>query len=202
MIMLGALKYYARNPSTALRRVGYKLYELTHSDEPWMAQGAVRFCEASLTREMAGFEWGSGRSTIWFAQRLGSLTSVEHELRWFEIVEQKLKRRSIRNVTYRHVPLNHPPDEPHRESYDPIPDYVAAVEAFREGTLDFASVDGHYRKACISAVLRKLKPGGLLLVDNTDWLPLSEWGVPLSWEVVQQSSNVVTETTIWRKPQG
>jgi SAM-dependent methyltransferase len=201
MTTLAALKYYARNPTTALRRVGYKFYELTHPDEPWMAQGAIRFCEASLTRDMAGFEWGSGRSTAWFAQRLGSLTSIEHEPGWFKVVQEKLKRSSIRNVTYRYVPLNHPPHEPHRPIYDPIPDYVAAIEEFQDGTLDFAAVDGHYRNACIAAALRKLKPGGLLLVDNTNWLSLSEWGVPPDWKLVHQSSNVMTETTIWRKPQ-
>jgi hypothetical protein len=112
MTTLAALKYYAKNPTTALRRVAYKFYELTHSDEPWMTQGAIRFCDASLTREMAGFEWGSGRSTAWFAQRLGSLTSIEHEPGWFQIIQKKLKRRGHCNVTYRHLPLNHPPDEP------------------------------------------------------------------------------------------
>jgi SAM-dependent methyltransferase len=201
MNILASLKYYARRPITAVRRVSYKFYELTHPDEPWIAQGAVRFCEASLTREMAGFEWGSGRSTAWFAQRLGSLTSIEHEPGWFKIVQEKLKSRGIRNVTYRHVPLNHPPHEPNRPIYDPVPDYVAAVENFRDCTLDFAVVDGHYRQACILAAIRKLKPGGLLLVDNTDWLPLREWGVPPDWKLVHQSSNVMTETTIWRKPQ-
>lgn len=201
MITLGGLKYYARRPITAVRRVSYKLYELTHPDEPWIAQGAIRFCEASLTREMAGFEWGSGRSTAWFAQRLGSLTSIEHEPGWFKIVQEKLKSCGIRNVTYRHVPLNHPPHEPNRPIYDPVPDYVAAVEQFRDGTLDFAVVDGHYRQACILAAIRKLKPGGLLLVDNTNWAPLREWGVPPDWKLVHQSNNVMTETTIWRKPQ-
>jgi Methyltransferase domain len=208
MTTLAALKHYARHPTIGLRRVGYKLYELTHPDEPWIAQGAIRFCEASLTREMAGFEWGSGRSTAWFAQRLGSLTSIEHDTGWFKIVQEKLKRRSIHNVTYRLVPLNHPLEEPHRPFYDPIPDYVAAVEEFRDGTLDFASVDGHYRLACIFAVIPKLKPGGLLLVDNTDWGPNGvEWcvpsnyeGVPSNWELVHQSRNVLTQTTVWRKP--
>jgi predicted O-methyltransferase YrrM len=209
MTTLAALKLYARHPTIGLRRVGYKLYELTHPNEPWIAQGAIRFCETSLTREMVGFEWGSGRSTAWFAQRLGSLTSIEHDPKWFKVVQEKLKRRRIHNVTYRLIPANHPPDEPHRPFYDPLPDYVAAVEEFQDGTLDFACVDGGYRMACIWAVIPKLKPGGLLLVDNTDWttvawdesVPSNYKGVPSNWEVVHQSRNVMTQTTIWRKPQ-
>jgi hypothetical protein len=86
MTTLAPVKYYARNPTTALRRVGSKLYELTHPDEPWMAQGAIHFCEASLTPEMAGFQWGGG--TARFAQRLGSLTSIEHESGWFKVVQR------------------------------------------------------------------------------------------------------------------
>ena len=200
MIALGSLKYYARRPITAVHAVGYKLYELTHPDEPWISQGAIRFCEGSLNRNMAGFEWGSGRSTAWFAERLGSLTSIEHELGWFKIVQENLNSRGIRNVTYRLVPLNHPPHEPNRPVYNPIPDYVAAIEEVPDGTLDFAVVDGHYRQACILAAIPKLKPAGLFLVDDTDWLPLSEWGIPTDWDLVHQSRKVMSETTIWRKP--
>jgi hypothetical protein len=78
MTTLAPVKYYARNPTTALRRVGSKLYELTHPDEPWMAQGAIHFCEASLTPEMAGFQWGSGQSTARFAHKSG----------WFKVVQR------------------------------------------------------------------------------------------------------------------
>jgi hypothetical protein len=48
--------------------------------------------------------------------------------------------------------------------------------------------------------LAKLKPGGLLLVDDTNWLPLSEWGVPTTWQLVHQSTKINTVTSIWRKP--
>ena len=37
------------------------------------------------------------------------------------------------------------------------------------------------------------------LIDNTDRMPLDEWGVPAHWPLVHQSQNVRTQTTIWRK---
>lgn len=202
MMTLASFVQHARRPAYALQRIGYKLYEVTHPDEPWIAQGAVRFCASQLTPAMRGFEWGSGRSTAWFATRLGHLTSVEQDQQWYGIVTERLRARDIHNVTYRLVLLSHPVAEPTVPVYTPLPPYVAAVNAEEDGALGFVVVDGHYRQACILAALPKLAPGGLLLVDNTDWMPLSSWGVPAAWPVVHQSRNVMTETTIWRKPLG
>lgn len=50
------------------------------------------------------------------------------------------------------------------------------------------------------AALPKLKPGGLLLIDNTDWKDPPHVHVPKDWPLVHQSCNVMTETSIWRKP--
>jgi hypothetical protein len=77
---------------------------------------------------------------------------------------------------------------------------VKVVEEFDDESIDFVVVDGHYRQACILEALKKIKSGGFLLVDNTNWMPLKEWGVPCDWSIVHQSSNVMTETTIWKKP--
>jgi hypothetical protein len=184
-----------------VRRSIYQLYELSHPDEPWMSQGAVRYCEAHLTREHVGFEWGSGRSTPWFGSRLQSLLSIEHDCSWHATVTKKLQSKRLTNVRCRYLPLEHDPTEPTRPHYDPTPSYVQAVDEVGDETLDLVIVDGHYRQACILAALKKIKPGGLLLVDNTDRLPLQEWGVPCSWPIVHQSRNVMTQTTIWRKPQ-
>ena len=43
-------------------------------------------------------EFGSGRSTVWFAERVATLTSVEHDERWYEAVSAKLKERRLANV--------------------------------------------------------------------------------------------------------
>jgi len=180
-----------------VRRAAYKAYELTHPDEPWLAQGAVRYLDAELTGEGAGIEWGSGRSTKWLGNRLTHLLSVEHDLGWYESVRRKVA--SVPAVELRHVPLDHRDDEPTVPHYDQLPRYVAVAHEFEDGSLDLALVDGHYRQACIKAVMPKLRPGGLLVVDNTDWLALSEWGVATGWRIEHQSKNVMTQTTVWRR---
>jgi hypothetical protein len=104
------------------------------------------------------------------------------------------------NVDYRLLPLAHSQETPTHPVYDPLPRYVAAVAGLEDASLDFAVLDGHYRQACLRAALSKLKPGGMLLLDNSNWLSQSEWGVPSSWPLLHRSENVVTQTSIWQKP--
>lgn len=184
-----------RGPVYVSRRLAYKLYERRHPDEPWLAQGAVAFLDRELPREGRGLEWGSGRSTAWFAARLNSLTSIEMDRGWYEKVAQTVAG----NVDLRHVPIEHPrhesPDFP-----EPTPAYVTVIDEFDDESLDFVLVDGHYRFACVREALPKVKPGGLLAIDNTNWFELDRWGVPAAWPLVHQSENVMTQTSVWQVP--
>lgn len=67
-------------------------------------------------------------------------------------------------------------------------------------SLALVVVDGWYRPVCARAALPKLTPGGLLLIDNTDWKHPPHVHVPQDWPLVHQSRNVMTQTSIWRKP--
>jgi predicted O-methyltransferase YrrM len=189
-----------RRPGYTLRRIAYKFYEFTHPNEPWISQQAIHFCEKYLTKDQIGLEWGSGRSTAWFGKRLKMLLSIEFDILWHSKVVNILQEQGIKNVECRYIKLDHSLNQPTYPNYEQVPDYVSVVDEFEDNLLDFVVVDGHYRQACILAVLPKIKSGGLLLVDNTNWMPLEEWGVPENWQIVHQSSNVMTETTIWKKP--
>jgi len=144
-------------------------------------------------------EWGSGRSTRWYGKRLGKLLSIEHNPYWHAKVTQMI--RDLPNVECRLIALEHPLNQPTKPDYDPLPKYVAVAKQFPDASLDFVVVDGHYRQACIKQALPKLKPGGLLLVDDFGFVPsLREWGVPPCWPVVYESSSPYHDTIIWRKP--
>jgi len=192
---------YLFQPIYVARRIAYKFYELSHPDEPWIAQDAIRFCEKNLTKQQVGLEWGSGRSTAWFGARLKWLLSIEYDRTWHSTVITQLHEKGMKNVDCRHIPLEHEPNDPTYPHYEKIPKYVSVVEEFEDESIDFVVVDGHYRQACVLAALGKIKSGGLFLVDNTNRLPIEEWGVPSDWPIVHQSSNVMTETTIWKKPE-
>lgn len=187
-------------PQYLIGRALHALYEIRYPDHPWLSPGAIVWLDGHLKPEMQGFEWGSGRSTAWFAKRLDRLTSIEDDASWHQQVSASLRQAGISNTTLRHIALEHEFQERYSPYYEKLPAYVRAIEEFDDRSLDFVVVDGHYRLPCIWAALPKIKAGGYLLVDNTDWLLREYWPVPFSWEMVHQSRNVLTQTTIWQRP--
>ena len=149
---------------------------------------------------MHGLEWGSGRSTCWFAGRINHLVSVEYDQEWYVQVRKDLDHGRVGNCDLRYIALDHPKHEPTRERYAPLPKYVAIAHEFADESLDFVEVDGHYRVACILEIMAKIKKRGYLLVDDTKRLPIDEWRVPRDWVITHQSENVMSQTTISQKP--
>lgn len=194
------VSWYAAHPGHIVSRLRQLLYDVRHPDHPWLAPAAIRFCEANIDRAMVGLEWGSGRSTFWFGGRVRKLVSVEHDETWHTRVSQACLVRELNHIDCRFVPLDHPEAEPTVPRYPKLPAYVAVAEELESGSVGFALIDGHYRQACVIAVLPKLMPGGLLIIDNSGRLPLREWGVPEAWPVVHDSNGPMGRTTIWRKP--
>jgi len=95
---------------------------------------------------------------------------------WYQKVKARVAH--MPGIDLRYVAIEHPENEATRPHYEPVPSYVSVAEAFDAASLDFILVDGHYRQACVLAGLPKLRPGGLLVIDDTDWLPDAEWAFP------------------------
>lgn len=208
-------------PRYVADRVRLAVHQRMHPDAPWLTAEATRMLDEWLQPRHVGIEWGSGRSTRWFAQRVGRLLSVEHHAGWHAAVSEQLAAAAITNVDYRLLPC-----EPERvETPDWIAamfasDYVRVVDILGPGSIDFGLVDGMYRSACALAVLPKLRSGALLIVDNVNWfLPSSSRApssraptdAPLSptwaefaeaiegWEL-RWTQNGVADTAIWVAP--
>jgi hypothetical protein len=78
------------------------LYQRCHPDHPWLTRAANAILDSWLKPTDVGFEWGSGRSTIWFARRVHHLTSVEHDHRWWRKVQSDPHASRMDNVTLLH----------------------------------------------------------------------------------------------------
>jgi hypothetical protein len=208
-------------PRYVADRVRLAMHQKLHPDAPWLTAEATRRLDDWLLPTHVGIEWGSGRSTIWFAQRVKYLVSVEHHAGWHAAVSDSLEKAGLHSVDYRLHPC-----EPERiETPEWIAamfasDYVRAVDTFGPQSIDFALVDGMYRSACALAVLPKLRPGGRLIVDNVNWFlpsgsrapssrgvrdePLSPTWVEFQVAVAdwkqEWTENGVADTAIWIAP--
>ncbi|MCS7033521.1 MAG: class I SAM-dependent methyltransferase [Phycisphaerae bacterium] len=192
-----ALWFWLKRPRLAVARVRYWLWEKANPDKPWMCPGTVRFCQTHLSKSMSAIEFGSGRSTRWFAERVGRLISIEHNPQWYAQVQKQLEE--VKNVDYRLIPLNHPESEPERAEYSPVPDYVAIADALADRSIDFAVVDGHYRTHCVRHLIPKIAAGGYLLVDDINlWPSPQALPVPAHWPIVDDSTNGIKRCIIWQ----
>jgi predicted O-methyltransferase YrrM len=153
-------------PRYVYNRVRQMRYERRHADDPWLTPAAIAMLGSLLRPEDTGVEFGSGRSTLWFATRVAALTSVEHDEQWYQAVAARLKDRGLGNVDYILAPEDQPLDRGGESAY------ARAALAFPDSGIDFALVDGHYRDYSAKLVLPKIRPGGMLIIDNANlYLP-------------------------------
>jgi predicted O-methyltransferase YrrM len=195
------VRFWLTHPIQLVIRVRYFVWQKLNPDNPWLCPGTVRFCEAHLNRSMRVLEYGSGRSTSWFAKRVRHVTSVENRSDWHGVVGQRLRVLNLHNVDYRLVPLEHTEAEAEHVEYDPMAAYVRVADELADSSLDLVIVDGHYRIHCIRRAVPKLKAGGYLLVDDVDfWGAVERLPVPLDWKIVDDSTNGLKRCLIWQSP--
>lgn len=188
-------------PRYVLDRSRLIIEQRRHPSDPWLCREAVHILDDWLRSDDAMAEFGSGRSTLWFAQRVGHLTSVEDDRSWYDQTQATL---ADLGVDYRFCAG--------RDAY------VGVAESFEPASLDVALVDGSWRDQCALAMVTALRPGGLLVIDNVNWYlpppPRSSSPAPLSqhshrWEQFAGTiqhwrrlwiSNGVTDTALFFKP--
>ena len=144
-------------------RLRLELWQRQHPDVPWLTPAAVEFLTEWICPTDVVLEWGSGRSTVWFSRYAARVVSVEHDSTWFARVASQLELDG-RPVVEQILAA----DSPAREHYDDSA-YVSAGDRLADRSVDIALVDGIFRDTCALAAAGKVRPGGLLIVDNANW---------------------------------
>jgi hypothetical protein len=115
---------------------------------PFIALNAFRFLKKRLPANARVFEWSSGMSTLWYERNCAEVHAVEDDADWFKVISSRTKRARVYNLEGQ--------------------DYVNKIREFPVGYFDLISIDGSDRLACFEVAQEYLRPGGMLLVDNTD----------------------------------
>lgn len=129
-------------------------YEKRNPNSPWLTPDMIKILDSCLVKSDIGMELGSGRSTMWFAKRTTHLTSIEHDELFFEDTMRSLKDAKVQNVDYRLC--------------EGEANYIRSIEEQQDYSFDFALIDGKHRAKCVLAITAKLKPGALLVIDNSE----------------------------------
>jgi hypothetical protein len=187
------------------------IYERRHPDAPWLTADAISILTSMLRPSDNGLEYGSGRSTVWFARRTNSLISVETSCLWHDRVSEMISRQGLGNIVYKYIPANpEVPDDSHRAPY------IEVANGISPESLDYVLIDGLYRDECALRAVDLLKPGAILILDNANWYiphttrsPFSVsapanrlWSEFIShvatWRLIW-TSNGVWDTALWFK---
>lgn len=140
-------------PRYIVNRLAVMVDERLHPTHPWLTRDAVKILSSLIKPSDVGVEFGSGRSTKWFAQRLSHLTSIENNELWYEKVVHELNRAGLSGkVDYRL-----------RKDDD---DYVEQAQSFLDDSVDFCLVDGAARDRCALLMLSKIRRGGEWLLTT------------------------------------
>ena len=118
---------------------------------PWITYPALSFLASRITPRMSVFEFGSGNSTLWWAERVADVTAVEHDESWATRVAERMPA----NASVTHVPLVAGGDYSHH--------------AQRSGRrYNVVVVDGRDRVNCAVSSVETLTPDGVMIWDNTE----------------------------------
>ncbi len=118
---------------------------------PWFNYAFIRFLESKLHKNISIFEYGSGNSTLWFASKVQSIKSVEHDQNWVNKLSLRLPANAkvvFQNLAQREIYINE----------------IAAENK----KYDMVIVDGRERNRCIEASLSYLSASGVIILDNSE----------------------------------
>jgi hypothetical protein len=198
-----------RNPSLVGTLVPYARHPFTsewEAEKPWWNPRAIQYLTDRLPAGGRAFEWGSGGSTVWLSRHGLSVTSVESEPEWAELVTKRCPSAEVRFI---------PGADEGRLRSEPqlrdggqhfFDDYVAAIDDFPEESLDLIVIDGICRADCAKRASAKVKPGGMIVIDDTNWSFLDSCFDPFSgWPTrrirgFKYKSTVAFETSFLSRP--
>lgn len=137
---------FLRALGTSINRIAFKKYSCV----PWLTFSAVDYLEKVVSGRRV-FEFGSGMSTLWFAERCSQVVSVESDAKWHRSVAEKTREMSNVQTIYASSKEN----------------YLRAIATAGE-KFDLILIDGLYRQECVDLARSYLNQDGIVIVDNTD----------------------------------
>ena len=125
---------------------------------PWYTYPTIEYLRQLDFSGMHVFEYGSGNSTLFWGACAEQVVSAEDDPEWYAALAPKLSGNCELILE------------------TDLARYVDVIGRYPEG-FDVIVVDGaargRTRLKCSRAALDCLRPGGLIILDNSDWLPES-----------------------------
>jgi hypothetical protein len=119
-------------------------------------------------------EFGSGGSTLYFKENVSYVYSVEHDAKWFEVVKSICRTSNNIELNLITPELDKNAPEKYRSKHglfsegQSFRNYSHGADHLQDAYFDLLLIDGRARSTCLENSISKLKPGGILIFDNSD----------------------------------
>lgn len=126
----------------------------THAGEalPWYTYPAIAYLSQLDFSQSVIFEYGAGNSSTFWAKRAKAVVSVEGDRDWYETIRAELAANQTLLFCTDRIP------------------YAQTIRASGQ-LFDLIIIDAQWRYDCAIEALPCLRPGGLIILDNSDWYP-------------------------------
>ena len=118
---------------------------------PWVTYPFLDFVTERISKDLEVFEFGSGNSTLFFAQRVRWIVSVEHSKEWYDTLIKKVADNVKLILT----------------KSDNDNDYVGCLGSTNK-KFDIIFIDGIHRCECCVASLEFLTNKGVIVLDDSE----------------------------------
>ena len=117
---------------------------------PWMNFPIVKLLENRLSHDLDLFEFGSGHSTFFYASKVRSVTSVEYDEKWFDLIKQQAPENVSLIFKEKDVDGN----------------YCRTISSTGK-QYDVIIVDGRDRVNCIKQSVAAVSSRGVIILDDS-----------------------------------
>lgn len=160
---------------------------------PWLSYSFIDFLAPRLNKNLNLLEYGSGNSTIWFSEKINKVVSLEHHNDWFKLVSDKLKAYTNVNIIFKDLESG---------------DYENEILNYKD-EFDMVLIDGRKRVNCAKNSLNALKPGGVVIWDdsqredyNEGYQFLLDSGFKrLDFSGLRPMNSVTSKTSVFYRPE-
>jgi predicted O-methyltransferase YrrM len=128
--------------------------EKTKPGAPWLTSVSISIIDELINPNDKMIEFGSGRSTPWFAKRVKELISVETNPFWYKKVRLDVAEFQNTNLIY---------VENANETQ-----FRNLIMTIDDKSIDIALIDGAHRELCGNLMIDKMRLGGFMVIDNAN----------------------------------
>jgi len=149
---------------------------------PWLVYDAIKSLDRIAWDKLRICEYGVGGSTLYFAQRAAQLISIEHNEHWADELKSRMENSALADWKLHVIPPRANKESHGWNPGDPdayvsgmpeytgqsFKEYVCAIDNYPDDYFDLVQVDGRSRPGCVKHAAPKVKPGGWIVLDDSE----------------------------------